>query len=181
MIDGNKLWSSVGSAGIVDTADIGKVVFAGCVAQLPGVVLAPPNTAAGAVVFPQIKAVIRYPVTPVDGVTLAVDPTTHRPIERYFLNVLARTGRGGIHVRFMQVPIVIGPTPEIGETALFDFPLPNDHPGFNITRRSNVSAGELDFVNNCYYVEITLTETSGPAVINPPGVALIQLAHTPNF
>jgi hypothetical protein len=89
MIDGNKLWSCVGSAGIVNTADISKVVFAGCVAQLPGVVLAPPNTAAGAVVFPQIKAVIRYPVTPVDGVALATTP-----IERYVLNVLARTGWG---------------------------------------------------------------------------------------
>ena len=39
MIDGNKLWSCVGSAGIVDPADVGKVVFAGPVAQMPGLVL----------------------------------------------------------------------------------------------------------------------------------------------
>src|SRR3984893_3006425 len=64
MIDGNKLWSSVGSAGIVDPADIGKVVFAGPVAQMPGVVLAPPQTAATAAAPSPTKAIIRYPVTP---------------------------------------------------------------------------------------------------------------------
>jgi hypothetical protein len=133
MIDSNKLWSSVGSAGIVDPADIGKVVFAGPVAQMPGVVLAPPQTAATAAVPSPTKAIIRYPVTPVDGVGLQSNP-----IERYVLNVLARQGRGSIHVRFLQVPIVTGPTPEIGQTALFDFPIQNAHPGFNITRRSNV-------------------------------------------
>jgi hypothetical protein len=70
MIDGNKLWSCVGSAGIVDTGDIGKVVFAGSVAQLPGVVLQPPQPGTSAVVHPQTKAIIRYSVTPVDGVAL---------------------------------------------------------------------------------------------------------------
>jgi hypothetical protein len=74
MIDSNKLWSSVGSAGIVDPADIGKVVFAGPVAQMPGVVLAPPQTAATAAVPSPTKAVIRYPVTPVDGVVAMDSP-----------------------------------------------------------------------------------------------------------
>jgi hypothetical protein len=68
MIDGNKLWSCVGSAGIVDPADVGKVVFAGPVAQMPGLVL--PDTGNTAVAPPPTKAVIRYPVTPVDGVGL---------------------------------------------------------------------------------------------------------------
>jgi hypothetical protein len=176
MIDGNKLWSCIGSAGIVDTADVGKVVFAGSVAQLPGIVLEPPEPAASTVVRPQTKAVIRYPVTPVDGVALQSSP-----IERYFLRVLARLGRGGIRVRFLQVPIVTGPTPKIGEIALFDFPIENGNAGFNITSHSNVSAPELDFVNNCYYIEITLNESIGPVVIDPPGVALVQLVHTPNF
>src|ERR1051325_8414960 len=99
MINSNKLWSCVGSAGIVDPADIGKVVFVGSVAQMPGIVLAPPETGPRAVVAPPTKAVIRYPVTPVDGVALQ-----SHPIERYVLNVLARQGRGGIHVRFLQVP-----------------------------------------------------------------------------
>jgi len=40
---------------------------------------------------------------------------------------------------------------------------------------------ELNFVDNCCYVEITLSETIGPVVMDPPGVALIQLMHTPNF
>jgi hypothetical protein len=176
MIDGNKLWSCVGSAGIVNPADIGKVVFTGPVAQMPGVVVAPPQAAERAVVRPQTKAVIRYPVTPVDGVALQSNP-----IERYVLRVLARLGRGGIHVRFLEVPIVTGPTPEIGETALFDFPIQNAHAGFNLTNFSNVSAGELNFVNNCHYVEITLSESIGPVALDPPGIALIQLVHTTNF
>jgi hypothetical protein len=176
MIDGNKLWSCVGSAGIVDTGDIGKVVFAGSVAQLPGVVLQPPQPGTSAVVHPQTKAIIRYSVTPVDGVALQSNP-----IERYFLRIVARLGRGTIRVRFLQVPILTGPTPTIGEIALFDFPIENRNGGFNVTNRSNVSAPELDFVNNCYYAEITLSESSGPVVIDPPGVALIQLVHTTHF
>ncbi len=64
---------------------------------------------------------------------------------------------------------------------MFDFPIENHNAGFNVTNCSNVSAPELDFVNNCYYAEITLNESIGPVVIDPPGVALIQLVHTPNF
>jgi hypothetical protein len=182
MIDGHKLWSCVGSAGIVDTGDIGKVVFTGSVAQMPGIVVDPPEIATRAVVRPQTKAVIRYPVTPVDGVALrfnAIDPS--KPPERYRLDVLARLGRGGIHVRFLEVPIVTGPTPEIAEIPLFDFPIQNDNAGFNITHFVNVSAPELDFVKNCYYVEITLSESVSPFAIDPPGIALIQLVHTTKF
>jgi hypothetical protein len=47
------------------------------------------------------------------------------------------------------------------------FPFQDGHPGFNITHRSNVSASELNFVHNCYYVEITMTESIGPRAINP--------------
>ena len=171
MIDGNKLWSCVGSAGIVDPADVGKVVFAGPVAQMPGLVL--PDTGNTAVAPPPTKAVIRYPVTPVDGVGLQTNP-----VEGYFLKVLARQGRGGIQVRFLRVPIIAGPSSEIGETPpLIDFPIQNAHPGFDITSRSAPSQPELDFVNNCYYVEITLSERIGPITLDPPGVAVIQLAH----
>ena len=180
MLDGDKLWSSVGSAGIVDTADLGKVVFAGPVAQLPGIVVVPPETMARPVAFGQTKVVIRYPVTPVDGVALPFEPMG-KPHARYRLDVLARLGRGGIHVRFQEVPIVTGPTPEIVEHSLFDFPIENNGPGFNITHFVNVSAPELDFVKNCYYVEITLSESSAPIVIDPPGVALIQLVHTTKY
>jgi hypothetical protein len=65
---------------------------------------------------------------------------------------------GGSHERTR----VTGPTPEITETALFDFPIQNGSPGFNITHHSNVSAPELDFVHNCYYVEITMNENDTP-------------------
>ena len=168
MIDGNKLWSCVGSAGIVDPADVGKVVFAGPVAQMPGLVL--PDTGNTAVAPPPTKAVIRYPVTPVDGVGLQTD--------QYILKVLARQGRGGIQVRFLRVPIIAGPSSEIGGTPpLIDFPIQNDHPGFAVTSRSAPQLPELDFVNNCYYVEITLSERIGPITLDPPGVAVIQLAH----
>jgi hypothetical protein len=94
------------------------------------------------------------------------------------LKVLARQGRGGIQVRFLRVPIIAGPSSEIGETPpLIDFPIQNAHPGFDVTSRSAPSQPELDFVNNCYYVEITLSERIGPITLDPPGVAVIQLAH----
>src|ERR1700731_1359765 len=98
MIDGNKLWSCVGSAGIGGPADVGKGGFAGPPGQKPGIVL--PDTDNTAVAPPPTKAVIRYPVTPVDGVGLQTD--------QYLLKVLARQGRGGIQVRFLRVPIIAG-------------------------------------------------------------------------
>jgi len=180
MIDSNKLWSCVGSAGTVDPADIGKVVFAGSVVQMPGVVIGPvePGARVSVPPRPQAKAVIRYSVTPVDGVALQ-----SKPLERYALRVVARTGSGGVHVRFLQVPMITGPATQIGETALIDFPLQDGFAaaGFNVFSSVNVSAPELDFVNNSYYVEITLNEAVGGLDINPPGVALIQLAPTTRF
>lgn len=75
MDDVNKLWSTVGSAGMVNVSDLSKIVFTNSIAQLgpsgPSSVNPETKTAATAtriIIGTPEQAVIRYPVTPVDGV-----------------------------------------------------------------------------------------------------------------
>ncbi len=71
MEDERKLWSSVGSAGILDVADQGKVVFYNSIVQLGAAGLTGVATEArAAAVFPPTvytHALLRYGVTAVDG------------------------------------------------------------------------------------------------------------------
>ena len=68
------MWSSVGSAGTLDPANEGKILFDGAIAQLGvsliGVVGAPSARAEAAerLLFPRISATIRYAVTVPDGI-----------------------------------------------------------------------------------------------------------------
>src|SRR5438128_2490540 len=66
--DANRFWTTVGSAGTVDEADVRKIVFDHAFAQFGQPLI---NTTAAAapetVNAPTDSAVIRYNVTPVDG------------------------------------------------------------------------------------------------------------------
>jgi hypothetical protein len=82
MDDRLKVWTTVGSAGTLNQTDLAKVSLHQSVIQL-GVELLPPvstqavaaQAAGGAVhptpVFPTTQAVVRYDVTPVDGLFIA--------------------------------------------------------------------------------------------------------------
>jgi hypothetical protein len=100
------MWSSVGSVGIVNTADIGKVVFIGAIAQLGfGIVgSAGPITAHLAervrVPVPTETATIRYPVQAADFGVQAAGVSN--------LTVRYRDGNGSITVQLMQVAVETG-------------------------------------------------------------------------
>jgi hypothetical protein len=69
MGDEGKYWSTVGSAGTLRAADLAKVSLDNAVITLGHGIAPPPATAAEdpSIVTPQVSAVVRYNVTPVDG------------------------------------------------------------------------------------------------------------------
>lgn len=177
MQDGSKLWSCAGSAGVVSVGDIVKVDFVGSIVRLHGfdVVIHPTaHTSEKGIQFIETKAVIRYGVTPVDGLTL-LGINNH-----YALGVYFRAGNGHVQARLIQVaiPPVDVPAP-VKETVLITFTSANEA-SFVFKKQGPPTVGmkELDFVNNSYYVEVTLSQSTNPVLppTNPPEVALVQIA-----
>jgi hypothetical protein len=177
------MWSTVGSTGTVDLADVGKVIFAGSVVQLPGVTGGGTRGAQGesgaaspeAVGFPLTTARIRYDVTPDAGVNRFL----------LILKLLYRGGAGRVVAKLVQVAIPqVGvtevPQPAVTETTLLTFDSAAQEFSGEFQARevafSSTDPGKLDFVNNAYYVELSLIAREGPVVlINPPAVATIQI------
>ena len=110
----NQWWSSAGSAGTVNIADIGKVVFANSVVQLQGIdlVFNQPTPLADLPAV-QTQAVIRYGVTPVEGVLNG---------QELGLKLRYRDGSGRVVAVLIQVDIASGTETR---TATFDSEAPN--------------------------------------------------------
>ncbi|MGA3023489.1 MAG: hypothetical protein ABSF98_01830 [Bryobacteraceae bacterium] len=177
------MWSTVGSTGTVDLADVGKVIFAGSIVQIPGVSSTGVRNAhreSGAasheaVVFPLTTARIRYDVTPDAGVNRFL----------LTLKLLFRGGSGQVVAKLVQVAIPqVGvyevPEPAVTETTLLTFDSAAQDPSGEFQAREvtflPTDPGKLDFTNNAYYIELSLIAREGPVVlINPPAVATIQL------
>jgi hypothetical protein len=107
--DRTKIWSTAGSAGTVDVADLTKVVFYGSVVQLgqaaPTIENSTPDAEEQIVVDGvQEQAVIRYNVTPVDGLF----PSAQSPAPAYTLTLRYRVGEGRIVAKLIQVGILTG-------------------------------------------------------------------------
>jgi hypothetical protein len=169
--DSQKLWSSVGSAGVVNLPDIGKILFNQSVAQLgPASPVVIHTVEPSALPTQTITAIIRYGVVPVDGVYI---PDSSLGIA---LKLRYRGGDGHVLAKLKQVNI------ETGVEALpiltFDsgppMPASNDFQ----TQTSPVNDVELDFVTNAYYVELTLSLTE-PRIARPPhyppALSVVQL------
>jgi len=164
----HNMWSSVGSAGMVNTADISKVTFLGSVAQL-GVIgnigTEPIETAhklERRPIRPTQTATIRYPVQ-------EPDLGDQRP-GVWDMTVRYRDGDGQITISLMQVNLATGT-----ESLLVTL---ESGDGYN---RSNnfhdeISQGTfgLTFSENVYYVVVTMT---GPAefISVPPAIQLMQI------
>ena len=159
-----KWWSSVGSAGTVDVADISKVVFADSVVQLIGLDLVS-NLPTPLVALPvvQTHAVIRYGVTPVEAVL---------PGNSFALRLRYRDGSGRVVANLIEVDIGSGAEKPVTS---FDSQTSTRSNAFQV----NVPGlgAQLDFANHAYYVELTLTVSSHPPVpvFFPPKVSVIQL------
>ena len=170
------MWSSVGSVGVVDSSDVGKVVFLGSIAQL-GVSILPPvaETSVSAPIeerfgigipIPKVTATIRYPVHEADlgnfGPSL------------WDLTVRYRDGNGSVTVQLIQVSVDTGvETPLITLQSGAPFPRSNN---FHDEISTGVAFG-TDFLNDAYYVAVTLT---GPAMILgiPPAIQLMKIGAT---
>jgi hypothetical protein len=174
-----KVWTTVGSAGTLNQTDLAKVSLHQSVIQL-GVELLPPistqavaaQAAGGAVhptpVFPTTQAVVRYNVTPVDGLFVAGR-------FRYHLQLRFR---GQVTARLMQVDIESGTETQL---ILFDSSSFPASPSFQVqTVPASADSALLDFVNKAYYVEATLI---APELVvgHPAAISIIKVFASPDF
>lgn len=174
MQDTDKLWSCVGSAGVVGVADSAKVDFVGAIVKLHGfdiVIAQQAQKPEAALPFTETQAIIRYGVTPVDGLSFSNSQNA------YSLRVYHRSGHGQVQARLMQVaiPPLNVPAP-VAEVELIKF-VSTPQASF-ILQQEQKLLQELDFVHNSYYVEVTLSQRTNPLLppLNPPEVALVQIA-----
>jgi hypothetical protein len=160
------MWSSVGSAGVVDTADISKIVFIQSVAQLGvggGVVLEPASQTA-VVTSPKVIARIRYPVQQAE--------LGNQNTGVWQLNVRLRDGDGDVLIELIRVTIATGDEHEIFTV--------EGGVGFNRSETFHNIKGlaefALDFNANVYYVVVTLSGVRNVLKLGtPPAVQLMQL------
>jgi hypothetical protein len=174
MEDKLKYWTTVGSAGILNQADLAKVTLHDAIIQL-GVAIAPPQAAAAAgplgqrsLAFPTMQAVARYNVTPVDG--LFFDQVPSAP---FFYHLQLRY-LGHVTAKLVEVDLDTGSeTPRV----LFDSTDPNfsASPFFQLNSAvEKEPTGVFDFVKKAYYVEATLV---APMLVvgDPAAIAIIKV------
>jgi hypothetical protein len=169
-----KPWSCVGSAGVVNLPDIGKIVFNKSIAQLgpsrPVVVEQQPAELARGT--QTVSAVIRYGVVAVDGVFFPNHPSPQRlePV----LQLRYRDGAGHVLAKLIKVDLNSGV-----EDTVVQF-----QSGINNVVSNDFQIGtadpigwDLDFMNNAFYVEVTLSMVE-PLIFLPPAfppaVSIVQ-------
>jgi hypothetical protein len=171
-----RIWTSIGSAGALSATDLTKVTFDNAVVSL-GHDLAPPIDSASedpSVTFPNASAVVRYNITPVDGLFL--------PSGVHFQWMLQFCYRGTVRARLVQVALNSG-----AEITLLHFDsasfAPADTLVMNYSTTSDdspVDSPVMDFVNFAYYVEATLT-ASAIVVGNPAQIAVVKVVASVPF
>lgn len=169
-----KAWTTVGSAGTVDEADTGKLVFSGSVVAFPEIL--PPTSSAQAeanaqIVLPTVTttATIRYNVTAVDGLFM---PGNH-------LGMTVRFRDDGdwarVQLRLYEQDIYTGATALLLTFDSNAFPA---SPNFQTTGVGNpYPFWSFDFSQKAYFIEATLTKTSSVISIigGKPSLAIIKL------
>jgi hypothetical protein len=174
-----KVWTTVGSAGTLNQADLAKVSLHQSVVQL-GVDVLPPVSmqfAAAQVTratahlgpnFPTIEAVVRYNVTPVDGLFLTGK-------FKYQLQIRCR---GQISARLMQVDIENGQETQLLPDGTNSFQASPDFQVQTVYPKDDSTL--LDFVTKAYYVEATLIAPE-QAIGHPAAISIIKLMASPDF
>jgi hypothetical protein len=171
MEDLEKSWTTVGSAGTLNQADLAKVTLHQSIIQLGTELLPPPHAAAVAdappadlVNLPTMQAVVRYNVTSTDGLFNT----------GFFAYRLRLRCRGQISAKLIEVDLASG----IEKTRIqFNS---NNHTAFE-DQGAFESAGDpprsvpFDFDKKAYYVEATLT-ASAVAIGHPAAISIIQIS-----
>jgi hypothetical protein len=170
----NKIWSCVGSAGVVNPPDLGKVIFNNSIVQLVGLNGASqvngPATEAR-IDGETVTATIRYGVVAVEGLYAGY----YNPARSFALALRYRSGQGYVVARFIQVTLNDGL-----ESPLLTFDSRLVPPGNEFQQQySNWQLVPVEFVTCAYYVELTLTGPGGVVVpLYPPGVSALSLLTT---
>lgn len=172
--DVDKVWTTVGSAGILDESSIGKVFFEHGVVQMGRPLADPLPTTKNAVLPNQTQsAVIRYNVTPVDGLfTLKPQPCTGGcPSYKLTLRCLDTGNNAQVTANLVEIDMTTG-----AETIRLTF---KSTPTAN---RYQVQSGHedcgptfsFDFKRKAYYIEATLT-ASGIVAGSAAGIQIIKI------
>lgn len=168
-MDEGRFWTTVGSAGTLNATDLAKVSLDNAVITLGHGIEPPPAPAAQgpSIGIPEVSAVVRYNVTPVEGLFAT----------GLFVYVLELTYRGKVHARLVQFDRTSGTETELVH---FDGVSSPPAPGFTTAGIETGIATVMDFVNCAYYVEATLT---APAlgVGNPAEIAAVKVFASPTF
>jgi len=160
--DQNKIWTTVGSAGTLDKNDLGKVSLGHSIVQigvaLPGNIGVAQGVARNPVGFPlpTESAVVRYNVTPVDGLfnppPVGFPATNGLQLKLRYLAVNAQ-----VIAKLIEVDLATG-----SETDRFTFNS-NAFPaadGYHVQQVGDCQPPfKFDFKLKGYYVEATLSQT----------------------
>jgi len=173
MEDYLKIWTTVGSAGSVTAKDLAQVRLENGVIALGHDVASPASgpTVDPSAAFPPVTAVVRYNVTPVDGLFFPPPPAEYH----YQLQVCYR---GAVRARLVRVALADG-----AENDLLHFDstaYPPAHTFVANVATTTDSSTPMDFVNFAYYVEGTLS-ASAIVVGNPAEIAVIKVYPSPEF
>jgi hypothetical protein len=172
MPDNVKVWTTVGSAGTLAQADLAKVTMHGSIIQLGAEVVSTgggtATTSALAAVQNTVQAVVRYNVTPVDGLFLT--GAFHYHLQIRF--------RNHITARLMETDMLTGTERQLISFNSQSFP---PQPGFQVQAvPAPANSTVMDFVNKAYYVEATLI-ASAITVGSPAEISVIKVFASPNF
>jgi hypothetical protein len=186
--DESKVWTTVGSDGTVDGADVGKVFFNRSVVQSgqapvgnqPTSDLLEPATDESpvpqrtAILPPKTEsAVIRYNVTPVDGLFAPLVGHPGAPGVQLVLRYLAAGPSAQVVAKLIEVDLATGM-----ENVLLTFNSSAFNPatGYHVERVRDCDR-PFDFERRGYYIEAILTRSA--FVVSAAGIQMIKIENDP--
>lgn len=176
--DLQKVWTTVGSAGRVDETSTAKVVFEGSIVQL-GPVIEHPVPAA---LPPQTEsAVIRYHVTPADGLfdprsPCSVGTGNNCPGIKLELRYVASGPDAQVTAKLIEVDLATGSETELLSFDSKDFSREATYQVQQASQCTPPALWTFDFDRKAYYVEATLTHST--FVAGAVGIQMIKIAPT---
>jgi len=176
--DFDRVWTTIGSAGTVDEADVGKVFFENGKVQM-GRVLSNQSTARGRRIIgqPTQSAVIRYNVTGVDGLFTPIPPC--RPEKcigpQLTFRFIAEGSGARVVAKLIEVDLETGietvrlTIEENGSPAAKGY-------RFTSAQPACIARWRFDFQHKAFYVEATLTTKSSFIPIGSvAGIQMIKI------
>jgi hypothetical protein len=188
--DINKIWTTVGSDGTVDETNASRVFFDHSVVQmgrplvgnLPAAKQAKQNPAS--IIQQTQSAVIRYNVSPVDGLFAVKPPCqtgtgTECPCIELTVRYLSTGGRARVVVKLIEVDLATGAevTRLTFDSAAPTFAPANNYQVHSVSQCGPPTPRPFNFGLKAYYIEATLT-TSSIIGGSAAGIQMIKVVNT---